>query len=201
MKFIRRYLLTGIIIILPVLLTTFLFLWLFRLLDGILGHYINAYLLTHYGYSIPGLGIIFGLLIVFLAGFFVTHLVNAKVIKFFENWFIKFPVIKQIYPATKKIVSFLFTDTRARFKKTVLIEYPRKGIYTLCFVTNEGFEHFNKKTKKELVNIFIPSTPGPLTGFFVMVPKEDVIVVDVPVEDALKMLISGGVVQPDSSPS
>lgn len=198
MRFFRRYVLTGVIVVLPVIVTLFLFLWLFQFLDGILGRFINTYLLAHYGYSIPGLGIIFALLLVFLAGFFVTHLVNAKVLQFFENWFIKFPIIRQIYPAAKKIVSFLFADTSARFKKTILIEYPKKGLYTLCFVTNEGLDYFNKKTRRELVSVFIPSTPSPLTGFLVMVPKDDVIVVDVSVEDALKMLISGGVVLPDT---
>jgi len=198
MKFIRRYLITGVMVVLPVLLTLFLFIWLFQFLDGLLGRFINRLLLREYGYTVPGLGIIFAFLIVFFAGFFVTHFVSAKVLNIFERWFVRFPLIKQIYPAVKKIVSFLFTNTHARFRKTVLIEYPSRGLYSIGFITSEGFEHFNKKTGKELVGIFVPSTPGPFTGFFVMVPKEEVIVVDISVEDALKILISGGVVMPEA---
>ena len=197
MSFIRRYFIAGSLIVLPIAITIFLFLWLFRFLDGILGRYINSFLMSNFGYVIPGLGIIFAIVLILLAGFFVTHLISRRVLSFFEKWFLKFPIVKQIYPAAKQIVSFLFTDTKASsFRKTVLIEYPRKGIYTLGFITNEGSKYFNAKTTKDLVNIFIPSTPGPLTGFFVMVPKNDVLVVDISVEDALKMFISGGVLNP-----
>lgn len=196
MGFIRRYFLTGSLIVLPVVITIFLFLWLFRFLDGILGRYINIFLMNNFGYTIPGLGIIFAIILIFSVGFLATHLISKSVLSFFEKWFFKFPIIKQIYPAAKQIVFFLFTDRKISFRKTVLIEYPRKGIYTLGFMTNEGFKYFNEKINRELVNIFIPSTPGPFTGYFIMVPKEDVIVVDISVEDALKLLISGGVLNP-----
>jgi len=198
MNFIRKYFITGSLIVLPIIITIFLFLWLFRFLDGILGRYINSFLMSNYGYMIPGLGIIFAIVLIFFVGFLATHLISKSVLSFFERWFLRFPVIKQIYPAAKQIVSFLFTDTKVSFKKAVLIEYPRKGVYTLGFVTNKGFKYFNEKTGRQLVNIFLPSTPGPVTGFFVMVPKEDVIVVDICVEDALKMFISGGVLNPPS---
>ena len=196
MKFLRKNFLAGTLIVLPVIITIYLFLALFKFVDGILGRYINRYLMQEYGYNIPGLGIIFGIIIIFLVGFIATHLISRRTLAFFERWFIKFPIIKQIYPAAKQIIAFLFTDTRSTFKKTVLIEYPRKGIYTLAFLTNDGAKYFSEKTRHELVNVFIPSTPGPLTGFMAMVPKRDVIFVDVTVEDALKMLISGGVVNP-----
>lgn len=196
MKLIRKYFITGSLIVLPILISIILFLWLFRFLDGILGRYINIYLRSHYGYTIPGLGIIFTIILILFTGFVVTHLINRKILSLFEKWFIKFPVIKQIYPATKQIVNFLFSDVKVTFRKTVLIEYPRKEMYTLGFITNEGFKHFNEKTNKELVNVFIPTTPGPLTGFLVLLPKEDVIIVDISIEDALKFVISGGVVNP-----
>ena len=196
MKIIRKYFIAGSLIVLPVIITVLLFLWLFRFLDGILGNYVNSYLMNNYGYTIPGLGIIFAIILIFFVGFLATHLISRSILSFFENWFTKFPVIRQIYPAAKQIIYFLFTDRKLSFRKAVLIEYPRKGIYTLGFLTNEGFKYFNEKTKKELVNIFMPSTPGPFTGYLIMVPKGDIVVVDISVEDALKMLISGGVVNP-----
>jgi len=196
MQFLRKNFIAGLLIVLPVIISVYLLLVLFHFLDGILGKLINKLLLYHYGYTIPGLGIIFGVLVIFLVGFLATHLISRRALSLLENWFTRFPLIRRIYPASKQIINFLFTDTKSAFKKTVLIEYPRKGIYTLGFLTNEAAEHFSTITRKELVNIFIPSTPGPLTGFMVMVPKRDVIVVDVTIEAALKILISGGVVNP-----
>lgn len=192
----RSYFVAGSLIVLPVLLTLFLFIWFFKFLDSILGRFINRYLMNNYGYSIPGLGIIFSFLLILFTGFLVTHLINKRVLGFLEYWFVKFPVIRQIYPAVKQIVYFLFKDAKASFRKTVLVEFPRKGLYSLGFVTNESPDHFNKKTKRRLFNVFIPSTPGPLTGYLVIVPYEDLIMVDISIEDALKMIISGGVVQP-----
>lgn len=196
MKFIRRYFITGSLIVLPLFITVFLFLWSFRLLDGILGRYINRYLMGHYGYAIPGLGIIFTFIIILFTGFFATHLINRSILLFFEKWLIRFPLIKQIYPAVKQIIYFLFADHRTAFRKTVLIEFPRKGIYAIGFITNTSFKLFNDKTDKELVNVFIPIAPSPLSGHLVFVPKEEVIVLDIPIEDALKMIISGGVINP-----
>lgn len=196
MKPIRKYFVTGSLIVLPILISIILFLWLFRFLDGILGRYINIYLKSHYGYTIPGLGIIFAIILILFTGFLTTHLINKRILSLFERWFIKFPVIKQVYPAVKQIIYFLFSDVKVTFRKTILVEYPRKGIYSLGFITNEGFKHFNEKTNKELINVFIPGTPGPLTGFLVLVPKEDIIIVDISIEDALKFIISGGVVNP-----
>lgn len=195
MKVIRKYFITGSLIVLPILITVFLFVWLFRFFDGILGRFINSYLMSHFGYGIPGLGIIFAIILILSVGFFTIHFVDKRVLLFLENWFIKFPLIKQVYPAAKQIINFFFGD-RISFRKTVLIEYPSKGFYTLGFITNDGFKGFNEKTGKELVNVFIPTTPGPLTGFLVLVPKEDIIVVDISIEDALKFIISGGVVNP-----
>ena len=197
MKFIRRYFLTGSLIVLPTIITIYLFLWLFNFLDGIFGRFINKYLMAHYGYKIPGLGIILGVIVIISTGFFVTHLISRSALSILEKNLIKFPVIKQIYPAAKQIINFLFTDAKANFKKVVLVEYPRKGMHSLGFLTNEASISFHKDiNNKELVNIFIPSTPNPLTGYLIIVPREDVIIVDISVENALKMIISGGVINP-----
>jgi uncharacterized membrane protein len=196
MKTVRKYFVTGSLIVLPVFITLLLFLWLFKLLDGILGRYINNYLMSQYGYIIPGLGIIFTLIIILLAGFLATHLINRRILSLLERWFIKFPLVKQIYPAAKQIVYFLFTNPKIAFGKVVLVEFPRKGIYALGFITNDSCKLFNEKLNKELVNVFIPTTPSPLTGCLIFIPKEEAMVVDISTEDALKMIISGGVLNP-----
>jgi len=198
MKVIRKYFITGTLIVVPIIITVYLLIGMFRFLDGILGRLINKLLLHYFDYSIPGLGIIFGILLIFFTGFFATHLISKKALSFWENWFTKFPIIRHIYPASKQVINFLFKDAKLAFEKTVLVEYPRKGIYSLGFITNEGAEVFCQKTNKNLVNVFIPSTPSPLTGFFCLIPKEEIIFIDINVEDALKMIVSGGVVNPHS---
>lgn len=196
MKFIRRYFIAGSLIVLPAIITIFIFLLAFQLLDGVFGKYIDNYLMSHYGYTVPGSGIIFAIVLIFFVGFLASHLISRGILRFFENLFIKFPIIKQVYPAIKQIISFLFSDRKLSFRKVVLIEYPRKGVYTLGFLTNESSRLFRDKTRIDLVNIFIPSTPSPFTGFLIMVSKADTIAIDITVEEALKMLISGGVINP-----
>lgn len=196
MKMLRKYFVTGSLIVMPILITIFLFLWFFRLIDGIFGRYINGFLISHYGYAIPGLGIIFTIVLIFFVGFLARHFIDRSVFLFFERWFLKFPLVKQVYPSAKQIINFLFTEEKISFRKTVLVEFPSKGIYTLGFVTNDGFKGFNEKTGKELVNVLVPTTPSPVTGFLILVPKENIIVVDISIEDAIKFIISGGVVNP-----
>lgn len=200
MKIIRKYLIAGSLIVLPVLITIFLFMWAFNLLDGVFGNYIDNFLISHYGHTFPGSGIVFAIIVIFCVGFLASHLISKSILSFFENFFFKFPVVKQVYPSVKQIITFIFSEKKLAFRKVVLIEYPRKGIYSLGFLTNESAKLFRDKTRKQnLVNVLIPTTPGPLTGYLVMVPQDEVINVDITVEEALKMLISGGVVNPSAS--
>ena len=108
----------------------------------------------------------------------------------------RFPLIRLIYPSIKQIIEFLFATQRQTFKKAVLVEYPKTGIWSMGFITNEGFQEAKEKTKKELLNIFIPSSPGPFTGFYILVPRQEVIILDIMVEDAVKLLVSGGLLNP-----
>ena len=110
---------------------------------------------------------------------------------------LKLPFFKQVYPALKEMAVFLFTRERmASFRQVVLIEYPRKGIYAMGFLTNDSSKEICDDVKKELCNVFIPSSPGPLTGFTVLVPKKEVVHTRISIEDAFKFIVSGGVVNP-----
>lgn len=200
MRLIRKYFISGSLIVFPVLITIFLFLWSFKLLDSFLGRYVDDFLISNYGYTFPGSGIILAIVLILLVGFSASHLISKKVLSFFEEFFFKFPLIKQVYPSVKQMVSFIFSDRRISFRKVVLIEYPRKEIYSLGFITNESSELFREKTRRrDLVNVFIPTTPNPLTGYFVLAPQSEIITIDISVEEALKMLISGGVVNPSQN--
>jgi uncharacterized membrane protein len=193
---IRRYFFTGLAVLLPIALTLYLIVAVFAFADSLAGKYINSFLLKKFGFFIPGLGILFSALLIILVGFLSTHFFGKRFAPLLEKLFLHIPLVRQLYPSAKKIVSFLFSGKQRLFKQVVLIEYPRKGIWSLAFITNEGMSEAQKKIGKEMLNVFIPSTPGPLTGYFVFVPKDELIFLDVSVEDALKMFVSGGVLNP-----
>ena len=195
---IRRYFFTGLALIMPVVVTLYVLVALFRFVDNILGRFINFYLQETLGFYIPGIGFILFFLIILATGFLAVHFFGRNVFPALERWFSRLPFIRQVYPSVKKIFNFLFSQDRQIFRKVVMIEYPRKGIYSLGFVVNEGLKQLQDKTQEEMVNIFIPSTPSPLTGYFVVVAKREVIFLDLTIEDGLKMVVSGGVVNPES---
>jgi len=192
----RRYFFTGLAVLLPIVLTGYIIFAFFNFAENLVGKHINNYLSSNFGFDIPGLGLLLAALIIIIAGFLSTHFFTRKILPIFEGIFLRLPLIRQIYPAVKKIVQFLFSEKRQLFKKVVLIQYPRKGIWSLAFVTNEGIPQASKKIGKEMLNVFVPGTPGPLTGFFILVPKEDVISLDISAEEALKLFVSGGVLNP-----
>ena len=193
---IRRYFVTGLLLVLPIFISFYVFFVVFRFVDGIFGGLINSYLKANFGFFIPGIGFILGGAIVLFSGFLATHFLGKKALPALERWFFKFPGIRQIYPSTKQIISFLFSKDKASFKKVALVEYPSKGLWSVGFITNDGFEEAQKKTGEELVHVFIATTPGPWSGFLVLVPKKDIKFLDISVEDGIKLIISGGILKP-----
>ncbi len=189
---------TGLLVVLPTLATIYLFVSLFLFFDNILGRYISKLTEAYLGFSIPGLGLLVFLLIVFLTGALATNLIGRRLIGFFERLWLKFPFIKSIYPALKQIAQFLFSHRfRGGLQRVALVEWPRKGMHILCFVTNQtGPDLGEKLGREEYCNVLIPSVPNPVTGFYVIVPKRELIFLDLSIEDAMKLVISGGVLNP-----
>jgi len=195
-KKIRHYFATGLLITLPVFITVYFLFVILRFIDGIFGRLINIYLKKHLGFAVPGVGIIIGLVIVSLIGFVAANFFGKKIIRALEGWFLKFPFIRQVYPAAKQVIdSFISKDSPA-FKKVVLIEYPSKGIWSIGFLTNDSFKEAQEKTGRDLVHVLIPTTPSPLTGFLVLIPREDIRILDISIEEGVKLIISGGIVKP-----
>ena len=192
----RRYLLTGIAVLLPIVLTGYIIFAVFNFAENLVGKHINAYLSYRFDFYIPGLGVVFAVLIIIAIGFVSSHFFGNKILPLLEKVFLRIPVVRQLYPSVKKIVLFFFSDKKQLFKQVVLIEYPRRGVWAVSFVTNEGFREASEKIGIEMLNVFIPGTPGPLTGFLIVAPKEDVIFLDISVEQALRLLVSGGVINP-----
>ena len=192
----RRYFISGLIVFLPLALTAYLFVLTINMADSVLGKYIQPYFYREFGFYFRGLSILIFLCLIFLIGFLATNFLGRQIHLFFERIILRLPFFKQVYPAFKEIALFLFSRDKTAFKQVVLVEYPRKGIYSFGFLTNDTSRKVSSHVSADLCNIFIPSTPSPLTGFLILAPRAELIFPDITVEDAIKMLVSGGVVNP-----
>jgi uncharacterized membrane protein len=194
-KTLKRYFITGLIAIIPIFLTVYLFIIIFQFFDGILGGFLNNYIKSQLGFSIPGLGLILSLAIILLAGFMTSRFIGREIFLLLEKWYASLPLIKSIYPAFKQLVTFLLSQKEGGFKKAVLVEYPSKGIWSIGFLTNEGLDKINIALSGDMVAVFLIISPGPFSGYVVFVPREDLRFPDISVSDALKIIISGGVLK------
>ena len=196
MKRLKRYFAAGILVGLPVFLTFYLLFIIFKFLDSLFGVIINKYLEEVLGFTLPGIGLILGILLILIIGFVVSHLLSKKALPVIEGWFLKLPAIRQVYPPIKEIVGFIFSRDKPAFKKVVLVEYPCAGIWSVGFMTNDGFREAQEKLGQELVHILIGSTPSPWSGFFILVPKVKVKFLEMSVEEGMKLIVSGGILKP-----
>jgi len=135
-----------------------------------------------------------------IVGFLARNYIGSKLIEFWENIVNKIPFIRTIYVAIKQLGEAIFAKKEKDFKRVVLIEYPREGIFTLAFTTGIGEGEIQKKTKKRVLNIFVPTTPNPTSGFYLLVPEDEIKFLDMSVEDAFKLIISGGMATPEKRP-
>jgi len=188
---IKKYFLTGLAIIIPFVLTIYILAILFRFVDNIFGRFLNVIFKKIFGFYIPGLGFLFFILFIYFVGFLANRYIGKKFLYSIERWFFNLPFIRNIYPGFKQLSSFLFEEKEIKFKKVVLVEYPSKGIFSLGFLTKEEIKDLDNFDEK-LVSVFIPSTPNPLTGFLIFVPKDNLKFLDLSVSDAMKIIFSGG---------
>ncbi|KAF0133861.1 MAG: hypothetical protein FD145_1071 [Candidatus Saganbacteria bacterium] len=188
-----NYFLRGLITLLPLLVTIWLLWFMFSFLDGILGNIISLFV----GHPLPGLGFIITILLILTTGYFATHVFGAQIFKVGEEILFRIPIVKGIYTSAKQMNEVLFIHKGTdEFRRACVIEYPRKGIYTMGFVTSDAAAEVENKVKSKLINVFIPNTPTPATGFLVMMPAQEVILLEMKTEDAFKYIVSGGVLQP-----
>ncbi len=196
MRRLKRYLISGFAVVVPVVLTLYVLFIVFRFADGILGRFLNVYLKNILGFYLPGLGFLLAFLIILFVGIFATHFFG-KFFQRIERWFAGLPLIKNIYPAFKQIILFISAQKEFGFKKVVLVEYPSKDIWSVAFLTNEQFQEINKISAKEMVAVYVASSPNPLTGYVIFVPKETLKFPDISIPEALNIIISGGVFKPE----
>ncbi|MCP4649999.1 MAG: DUF502 domain-containing protein [PVC group bacterium] len=193
----RRYFITGLVVLLPIVITVKILFASVKFIDNLLGRYINPLLENTFGTSFFGLGILAVIVLMFFTGLLATNVFVKKIVPFWERLFLRIPLVPQIYPAIKQLVKFLFSSDKVAFKKVVLFEYPLKNVYTIGFVTNEFCSQKGDDKEKDAVCVYISSAPNPITGFFVVVPKKDVIFLDISIEEAFKIIVSGGVLMRD----
>lgn len=194
---ISGYFLRGLITLLPLLVTIWLLYFMFTFLDSILGNIITLVV----GKSIPGLGFVITIILIFVVGFFATYIIGAQLFKIGEELLIRVPIVKSIYSAVKQINDVLFMQKNAdEYRRACLVEYPRKGIWSVGFITSDAAVEIEAKTKQKMINVFVCNTPTPATGFLIVVPARDVILLDMKIDDAFKYVVSGGVLKPKSLP-
>lgn len=184
----RNLFITGLVVFTPIAVTVYVVWITFNLLDGLLKPIVVALL----GKAVPGLSLLITLLLILFLGAFATATIGRRVFDSLDKSVLRIPIVRGVYSTIKGAsVAFLMPKSGG-FKSVVLVEYPRKGLYALAFTTGESVGEIQRKTSGKTINVFVPTSPNPTSGFFLMVPEKDVIHLKISVEDALKFVVSGG---------
>lgn len=194
----KRYFITGLLIWVPLGITLWVLVALIGTMDVSLkllpAHFQPERLI---GFYIPGLGAIVTLLIIFFTGVLASNLFGQRMIAWSESLLSRIPVVKSIYSSVKQVSDTLLSSKGVAFRKALLIQYPREGAWTIAFQTGVPGASVQKHLSGEFVSVYVPTTPNPTSGFFLMLPRRDVIELELSVDEALKYIISMGVVAPD----
>ncbi|HZJ77097.1 MAG TPA: DUF502 domain-containing protein [Oscillospiraceae bacterium] len=191
-KDIRKIFLTGLLVIIPLLVTIYSILWMLNKVDAIFRRPIEELL----GFTVYGLGIIITVGIILLAGVIATNYADHRLFGATEYFFKKIPIVRSIYFPVKQLTQTIYGSANTAFREVVLVEYPSPGLYVIGFITSTGIKNVEDKIGEITTCVFIPTTPNPTSGMFIMVPEEDVIELDMCVEDAIKLIVSGGIAKP-----
>jgi uncharacterized membrane protein len=192
----RRYLVAGMLVWLPILATLWVITFIVSLMDSIL-----LWLPVHYrpealiGFPIPGLGIVVALVVLIVTGLLVTNLIGRRLVRYWDGIIRRIPLVRSIHGGVKSFAESVFSQSNS-FRKVVMIEYPRAGVWSIGFITSENVAELAAKTGVQHACVYIPTTPNPTSGFIVMVPATQVVELEMSVDSAMKMIITCGVVMP-----
>lgn len=197
LKHFRRYLVAGILVWLPIGVTIFLMRILIGLMDRTLVLLPAKFRPEElFGFGIPGLGFVLTFIVLLLTGVLAANIVGRSMVGYWESMLDRIPIVRSIYSASKNFAEVVFSDTSNSFKKVLLIQYPRLGVYSLAFQTSTDLGEVQSRTGEDMICTFVPTTPNPTSGLIIILPRKDVIELDMDVDEALKMIISLGVVVP-----
>lgn len=193
----KKYLITGLLVLVPLVIT----IWVLKSLIGIMDQSLLLLPLewhprTLLGRDIPGFGVILTFAIVLTTGVIATNFFGMQIIVLWEKLLNRLPVVKSIYSSVKQVSDTLFSDSGNAFRKAVLVQFPREGVWTIAFLTGTPGGDVANHLHGDYVSVFVPTTPNPTGGYFLMLPKADVIELEMSVDEALKYIISMGVVAP-----
>ncbi len=191
---IRKYFITGILVLLPVVATVYILFIIFNAIDSIIRPLIKLV----FGGPVFGLGFVLTILVIVGVGAFATNVLGSRIIKFAEKVFMRIPIIRPVYMTVKQFLDALTLNNKTAFKEVVLLEYPRRGIFQVGFLTFRGEGVVESKTGEKMLTVFVPTTPNPTSGVLVFVPETDIHYLDVSIEEGLKMILSAGVYTPIS---
>ncbi|MGC1182608.1 DUF502 domain-containing protein [Legionella sp.] len=198
-KSLRSYLLAGLVVWLPILITMVVLRFIVDLLDSLIPRtYQPEQLLGHY---IPGVGVILSFVLLLLTGMLVTNFLGQRIVAWNDSLLSRIPLVRSIYNTVKQVINAVLSTNSEAFRKVVLIEYPRKGIWSIAFQTGGVNLEISTKTKEEMISVFVPTTPNPTSGFLLMVPKREAFELNMSIDAALKYIISLGVMQSNTGTS
>jgi uncharacterized membrane protein len=193
----RNYLIGGLLIWIPIMITV----WVVRFLSGILD---SSLLLLPpswrpeavFGTYVPGVGIVLSLILLLVTGVLVKNLFGGQIVAGLESLVRRIPVVGSVYGGAKTFSETVLSDKGGSFKQVVMVEFPRKGIFSIGFITSHDLEEVQARTAQDVTCVFVPTTPNPTTGFLVLIPRDEVVHMDMTVDEAFKMLLTLGVVVP-----
>jgi len=186
----KRLFVRGLLALIPLVATIYVLNLIFSFLDGLLSVFVRDL----FGIEIRGVGALASILLILIIGFVVTNVLGARLIHLAERLLKKVPIVPRIYFAIKQIIEAFSMQGKHSFSKVAMVEYPRKGIYSIGFIISDCRSEIQAAAGQKLINIFVPTTPNPTTGFLLMVPENEVTVLDMTIEDGLKLILSAGMV-------
>mgnify|MGYP001390979500 FL=1 len=197
----RRYLIAGVLVWLPVLATVWVLGFIIDLMDRTLWLLPDAVRPKQlFGFDIPGLGIVFAFIVLVLTGLMVTNLIGRQIVDWWEELMQRIPLVRSVYGGVRSFTETVLTKSGSSFRKVVMIEYPRTGMWSIGFITADDIPEISAKTGVTQVCVYVPTTPNPTSGLIVMLPRDQIIELDMSVDAAMKMIVTLGVVAPVVAP-
>lgn len=190
----KRYFLTGLLVITPIWGTVLILKTLFLTVDGILGGVLAKFVIPEY--YVPGIGILTLIALIFTTGLLATNIIGGQVVKLWEDWLHRVPVVRGIYATLKAMMDILSFKEKEKYNRVVLIQFPKNGHYCFAFVTGITHGEVQQISTEPLLNVYVPTSPNPTSGYFLLVPEKEVVSLEISVEEAMKLIVSGGLYQP-----
>lgn len=194
-SWVNQSFIAGIGVLFPIFITLYLVSWIVKTANQLLGQSTNEWFSNWIGFTVPGIGLVIVVLLIFVTGLIYNYFFGKTIFGTFDRFFRKLPLVRSIYPSAKELSNFLFSEEASKkFKKAVSIEFPQEGTFSVGFITNDEIEELTPDSKEEMISVFVPLAPTPVSGHIILVPRSKVKELNISVDRAMTFIISGGVV-------